>query len=69
MLPILLQNKQKPIRNNCRRNLWPIPISVLLNIEFNVLGKGMVTKRFGFHSSSRGEDEIKVLPISIDFQA
>ena len=27
-----------------------------------------MTKRFGFHSNSRGADEIKDLPISIDFQ-
>ena len=26
-------------------------------------------KRFGFHSNSRGADEMKYLPISIDFQA
>ena len=28
-----------------------------------------MTKHFGFHSNSRGADEIKGLPISIDFQA
>ena len=28
-----------------------------------------MTKRFGFHSNSRGTDEIKDLPFSIDFQA
>ena len=28
----------------------------------------MVTKFFAFHSSSQGADEIKDLPISIDFQ-
>ena len=27
-----------------------------------------MTKRFGFHSNSPGPDEIKDLPISIDFQ-
>ena len=27
-----------------------------------------MTKRFGFHSNSQGADEIKDLPISIDFQ-
>ena len=27
-----------------------------------------MTKRFGFRSNSRGADEIKDLPISIDFQ-
>ena len=27
-----------------------------------------MAKRFGFHSNSRGADEIKNLPISIDFQ-
>ena len=27
-----------------------------------------MTKRFGFYSNSRGADEIKDLPISIDFQ-
>ena len=28
-----------------------------------------MTKRFEFHSNSQGADEIKDLPISIDFQA
>ena len=32
--------------------------------EFKIL----TTKRFGFHSNSRGVDEIYDLPISIDFQ-
>ena len=27
-----------------------------------------MTKRFGFHSNSRGVDEIEDLPISVDFQ-
>ena len=27
-----------------------------------------MTQRFGFHLNSRGADEIKDLPISVDFQ-
>ena len=37
--PILLWNKQKPIRNSCRSNLWPTLILILLNIEFKILRK------------------------------
>ena len=35
--PILLSNKQKPIRNSCRSNLWLTLILILSNIEFKVL--------------------------------
>ena len=39
--PILLQNKQKPIRNSCRSNLKSTPTLILWNIEeiFKILGK------------------------------
>ena len=28
-ISLLLQNKQKPIRNSCRSNLWSTPILIL----------------------------------------
>ena len=34
--PILLQNKQKPVRDSCKRNLWSTPSLVLRNIEFKI---------------------------------
>ena len=30
-------------------------------------GRNLVTRRFGFHSNSRGADEMKDFPVSIDF--
>ena len=37
----------------------------ILNLTF--WGRSLVTRRFGLHSNSRDADEIKGLPISIDF--
>ena len=37
----------------------------ILNLTF--WGKSLVARRLGLHSNSRGVDEIKGLPISIDF--
>ena len=37
--PILLKNKQKPIINSCRSNLWSTPILIFLNIEFKIFRK------------------------------
>ena len=37
----------------------------MLNLTF--LGRSLVTSCFGLHSNSRGVDEIKELPISIEF--
>ena len=37
----------------------------ILNLTF--LGRSLVTRCFGLHSNSRGADEIKGLPISIEF--
>ena len=64
----LPQNKQKPIRNSCRNNLWSKSFQYfeILNLKF--CGKNLEMKCVGFHSNSRGTDEIKDLPISIDFQ-
>ena len=39
MFPILLQNKQKPIINSCRNNLWSKPILILSKTEFKVFRK------------------------------
>ena len=63
--PILLQNKQKPIRNSCRSNLWATPTLIISNIEFKVLRK----KPGDEENKIKGEDtdKIKGLPISIDF--
>ena len=36
-----------------------------MNLTF--WGRSLVTRRFGLHSNSRGADEIKGFPISIDF--
>ena len=69
LFPILRQNKQKPIRNICRSNLWPTPILMLSYTEFKILRKKPGDKAFrGFIQNSHGADEIKDLPISIDFQ-
>ena len=38
----------------------------ILNLKF--WGRSQLTKRFEFHSDSRGSDEIKDLAISIDFK-
>ena len=37
--PILLQNKQKPITNSCRSNLWSKPILILSKTDFKILSK------------------------------
>ena len=82
LFPILLQNKQKPITNSCRKKLWSTPISILSKIEFKILRKKpgdealskiefkILMKKPGDEAFqvSRGADEIKVLPIPIDFQ-
>ena len=39
VFPILLQNKQKPITNNCRNNLWSKPALILSKPEFKILRK------------------------------
>ena len=39
----------------------------ILNKKF--AGKSLVIRSFGFHSNSRGADEIRDFPISIDFRA
>ena len=51
-----LERNKKTITNSCRNNLWSKPISMLSKTEFKI------------HSNFRGVDEIKGLPISIDFQ-
>ena len=47
--------------------LHPCQYFEILSLRF--WGRSLGTKRFGFHSNSRGADEIKDLPILIDFQA
>ena len=37
--PILPQNRQKPITNSCRNNLWSKPILILSKTEFKILRK------------------------------
>ena len=39
IFPILLQNKQKPITNSCRNNLWFKPILSLSKTECKILRK------------------------------
>ena len=46
--------------------LHPNKYFEILNLTF--WGRSLVTRRFGLHSISRGADEIKGLPISIDFR-
>ena len=67
LFPILLQNKQKPITNSCRNNLRSKPILTLSKTEFKILRKKPGDEMFRV-SNSRGADEIKDLPILIDFQ-
>ena len=43
---ISLQNKQKPIRNTCRSNLWSTLILILWNTEFKILRKKPGDKPF-----------------------
>ena len=43
---ILLQNKQKPSRNVCKKNVWPTCILILWNIEFKSLIKMHGDKAF-----------------------
>ena len=43
---ILLQNKQTPIRNTCRSNLWSTLILILWNTEFKILRKKPGDKPF-----------------------
>ena len=39
LFPVLLQIKQKPIRNSCGSNLWSTLILILWNTEFKILRK------------------------------
>ena len=39
IFPILQQNKQKPITNSCRNNLWSKPILTLSKTDFRILIK------------------------------
>ena len=64
--PILLQNKQKPITNSCKNNLWSELILILSKTEFKILAKKPGDE--AFRVSFKFPDEIKDLPISIDFQ-
>ena len=63
LFAISLQNKQKPVRNSCKTD--SNEYFEILNLTF--WGRSLVVRRFGHHSNSRGADEIKGLPISIDF--
>ena len=46
--------------------LHPNKYFEILNLTF--WGRSLLTRRFGLHSNSRGADEIKDLPISIDLR-
>ena len=46
--------------------LYPNQCIEILNLKFR--GRSLVTRHFRFHSNSRGADEIKDLPILIDFR-
>ena len=54
--PILLQNKQKPITNSCRNNLWSKSILILSKTEFKILRKkpGDEVFRVSFKFPRRG---------------
>ena len=56
---ILLQNKQKPITNSCRNNLWSKPILILSKTEFKILRKkpGDEAFRVSFKFPRRGWDQ------------
>ena len=58
LFPILLQNKQKPITNSCRNNLWSKPILILSKTEFKILRKkpGDEAFRVSFKFLRRGWD-------------
>ena len=45
--------------------LHPNKYSEILNLTF--WGRNLVTRSFGFHVNSQGVDEIKGLPVSIEF--
>ena len=56
LFPILLQNKQKPITNSCRNNLWSKSILILSKTEFKILRKktGDEAFRVSFKLPRRG---------------
>ena len=54
---ILLKNKQKPITNSCRNNLWYKPILILSKTEFKILSKKLGDEMFLLHSNSWGTYE------------
>ena len=65
---ILLQNKnrnQLEIVLKATYGLHPNKYLKILDLTF--WGRSLVTRRFGLPTNSRGADEIKGLPISIDF--
>ena len=59
---ILLQNKEKSIRNSCRSNYGILP-----NDYFEILNVKFGGRSFALYSNSHSADEIRNLPISIDF--
>ena len=63
-----LQNKQRPITNSCRNNLWSKPILILSKTEFKILRKKPGDEAFRLSFKFPTRDEIRGLPISIDFQ-
>ena len=68
LFPILLRNKQKPIRIVVKAtyNLHSNKYFEIWNVTF--WGRSLVTKLSRFHLISRAADEIKALPISTDFR-
>ena len=56
LFPILLKNKQKPITNSRRNNLWSKPILILSKTEFMILRKkpGNEAFRISFKTPRRG---------------
>ena len=57
LFPILLQNRQKPITNSCRNNLWSKPMLILSKTEFEILRSGEEAFRVSFKFPRRGWDQ------------
>ena len=68
LFPILLQDKQKLIRNSCKTTFGWHSNKYFEIFHLTFWGRSLVTRRFGLYSNSRGADEIKFFPISIEFR-
>ena len=67
LFPILLRNKQKPIEIVVIATYGLHSNKYLEILNLTLWGRSLVKRCFGLHSDSWGADEIKGLPILIDF--